>query len=271
MNAPRILTATLAASLGTMMLALSVPASAEDPNSFSANIGVVSNYIWRGTTQTQDGPAVQGGLDYAHASGFYASVWASNIDWNNEGAPQDVTIPLDPETGLPATDDDGNLVGTTSGSSNSASPTYELDGILGYGGSINDDLSYDINAIYYAYPDGRDSDFAEIGGSMTWKWITAGLAYTFYGENDGGLFADGDMYYYGALDFGLPYDFAFNVHGGYYDFRNSNGDSYGNWGATVSREIGDYGAVSFNLDQNLGNDSVYDTDPKVWVGWSKTF
>lgn len=270
MKVSRTLTATVAASLGTLMLALGAPAAAEDSSPFSANIGVVSNYIWRGVTQTQDGPAVQGGLDYNHPSGFYVGTWASNVDWNDEGAPQISTVMLD-DNGDPVLDDNGFPVYETSGSSNSSSPTYELDGYLGYGGNITDDLSYDLNAIYYAYPDGRDSDFAEIGGKMTWKWITAGLAYTVYGENDGGLFDDGDMYYYGAFDFGLPYDFAFNVHGGYYDFRNSNGDSYGNWGTTVSREIGDYGTVSFNLDQNLGNNDVYDTDPKVWVGWSKTF
>lgn len=271
MNASRFVTAAAAASFGTLILALSAPASAEDSSPFSANIGVVSNYMWRGVTQTQDGPAIQGGLDYNHPSGFYVGTWASNVDWNDEGAPQTVTISVDPATGLPATDADGNLVGETSGSSNPASPTYELDGYFGYGGSISDDLSYDVNAIYYAYPDGRDSDFAELGASMTWKWITAGLAYTVYGENDGGLFDDGDMYYYGAFDFDLPYDFAFNAHGGYYDFRNSNGDSYGNWGAAVSREIGDYGTVSFNYDQTGGNSAGLDADPKFWVGWSKTF
>ncbi len=270
MNAPRIATALAAASLGTLMAALTLPAVAEDASPVSANIGVVSNYIWRGVTQTQDGPAVQGGLDYAHPSGFYAGLWASNVDWNDEGAPQISTVIMDPQ-GNAVLDANGYPIYQTSGSSNSSSPTYELDGYLGFGNNITDDLKYNLSAIYYAYPDGRDSDFAEIGGSMTWKWITAGLAYTVYGENDGGLFDDGDMYYYGALDFGLPYEFALNFHGGYYDFRNSNGDSYGNWGTTVSRAIGDYGTVSLTLDQNLGNDDVYDTDPKVWVGWKKTF
>ena len=254
-------------------------AIAADPNTFSANIGAVSNYMWRGVTQTQDGPAVQGGLDYAHASGFYAGLWASNVDWNNEGAPQEVTILADPTTASGFQEDSaGNLVGTTAGSSNPNSPNYELDFYLGYGAKINDEWKWDLNAILYAYPDGRSVNFAEIGGKLTYRWITAGLAYTVWGQADGGddntgvLFYEGDLYSFGAIDFGLPYDFAFNAHGGYYMFRNSAGDSYGNWGASISRTVGDYGTVSFNYDQNGGNGGEYlDTDGKVWIGWKKTF
>ena len=39
-------------------------------NTLSANLGVASNYIWRGVTQTQDDPAISGGLDYVMENGF---------------------------------------------------------------------------------------------------------------------------------------------------------------------------------------------------------
>jgi hypothetical protein len=262
--------ALLAASLAGMQTAL-----ADSPWSVSANIGAVSNYIWRGVTQTQDGAAVQGGLDVSHESGFSAGVWASNIDWNNEGDSQGVVIPLDPVTGMPTTDADGNLVGYTSGSSNPDSPNYELDLYLGYSYAVNDDLSFDLTGIYYAYPDGRDSDFAEIGGSATWKWFTLGLAYTVYGENDGGLFDDGDWYYYGGFEYGdLPYGLSFSARGGYYDFRNDGDPSadYWHYGASIGKDAGDFGTFSLNWDQNNGDqDAGYDTDPKFWVGWNKEF
>jgi len=45
----------------------------------SANIGVASNYIWRGQTQTSNSAATSGGIDYEHESGFYAGTWVSNI------------------------------------------------------------------------------------------------------------------------------------------------------------------------------------------------
>jgi len=280
-------------SVGALAIALSAPASAEDPYSFSANIGVVSNYIWRGVTQTQDGAAVQGGLDFTHESGFYAGVWASNIDWNDEGAEQSVTIMADPTTASGfEEDEDGNLVGTTSGSSNPDSPNYELDLYLGFGGSITDDLSWDVSGIYYAYPDGRDSDFAEIGGSMTFKWFTLGVAYTVYGENDGGLFDDGDWYSYGSFEYSeLPFGLGVALRGGYYSFRHDQVETgqayvdaagntvyvtdsadYWNYGASITKDAGDFGTFSLNWDQNDGNQLLgYNNDPKFWVGWNKEF
>jgi uncharacterized protein (TIGR02001 family) len=273
----------LSASLITVDQAL-----AADPWSFSANIGAVSNYIWRGVTQTGDQAAVQGGIDVAHESGFYAGTWISNVDWD-EGSSEEVTgiVPVDPDTGLPMTDENGNYVvqGYTSGS-DSSSPNYELDLYTGFGGNITDDLSWDINTIYYAYPDGRDSNFWEVGGSGTFKWFTLGLAYTIAGDNDGGLFDDGDWYYFGGAEFDLPYDFGFSARGGYYDFRHdqvevgldANGmpvtDSadYWHWGVSISRDADKFGTFSLNYDQNDGKQEVgYDTDPKFWVGWNKEF
>lgn len=52
-----------------------VPASAQ----FSANIGVVSDYRFRGVSQTKNSFALQGGLDYAHSSGLYIGTWLSTV------------------------------------------------------------------------------------------------------------------------------------------------------------------------------------------------
>lgn len=51
-------------------------------HSFSANIGLLSDYRFRGISQTYNRPAVQGGFDYSHRSGFYAGTWASNVSGN---------------------------------------------------------------------------------------------------------------------------------------------------------------------------------------------
>jgi uncharacterized protein (TIGR02001 family) len=45
----------------------------------SGNIGVTSNYLWRGVTQSNDTSAISGGLDWGHDSGFYLGTWASNL------------------------------------------------------------------------------------------------------------------------------------------------------------------------------------------------
>ena len=45
------------------------------------NVGLYSQYIFRGLTQTDRKPALQGGVDLTHSSGFYLGAWGSNIDW----------------------------------------------------------------------------------------------------------------------------------------------------------------------------------------------
>src|SRR5476651_498722 len=57
------------------------PAAPASPHTLTGNVGLFSQYIFRGLTQTNEKPALQGGFDYAHSSGFYAGTWASNITW----------------------------------------------------------------------------------------------------------------------------------------------------------------------------------------------
>jgi uncharacterized protein (TIGR02001 family) len=76
-------TLSKAVAASVLMLAGSQAISYELGAGFeaSANVGVVSNYMWRGMTQTRNGAAVQGGLDLTHSSGFYAGTWMSNVDF----------------------------------------------------------------------------------------------------------------------------------------------------------------------------------------------
>ncbi|RZJ96113.1 MAG: hypothetical protein EON88_08495 [Brevundimonas sp.] len=69
-----------AAVMAAAGLAFAAPASAEDVD-VSFNIGVVSDYVFRGFSQTDEDPAIQGGIDITTESGFYAGVWASNVDF----------------------------------------------------------------------------------------------------------------------------------------------------------------------------------------------
>ena len=57
------------------------PAAPPPEHTITGNVGLYSQYIFRGLTQTDRDPALQGGFDYAHSSGFYAGTWASNISW----------------------------------------------------------------------------------------------------------------------------------------------------------------------------------------------
>jgi len=76
----------LAASglFATAAFAQTAPAAApEAPEAspITANVTVVNDYRYRGLTQSNFKPAIQGGFDYAHESGFYIGNWNSSISW----------------------------------------------------------------------------------------------------------------------------------------------------------------------------------------------
>lgn len=79
-----------AAAAGLLCSLAYTPAFAEDApeaSPITANVTVASNYIYRGLTQTNNKPAIQGGFDYAHESGFYIGNWNSSITWISDQYP----------------------------------------------------------------------------------------------------------------------------------------------------------------------------------------
>ncbi|TAN81989.1 MAG: hypothetical protein EPN14_04290 [Gallionella sp.] len=128
-----------------------IPASA---HTVTANVGLVSDYVWRGISQTDQSPAIQGGIDYAHSSGLYAGVWGSNVSW---------------------------IIGSGAATGNAG---LELDTYAGFKNSFAGDFTYDIGLIRYNYP-GKytpaagyaKADTDEVYGAIGYKWITAKYSY----------------------------------------------------------------------------------------------
>jgi len=60
-------------------------AAAPEVSPITANVTVTNNYIYRGLSQSDFKPAIQGGFDYAHESGFYIGNWNSSISWVSDG------------------------------------------------------------------------------------------------------------------------------------------------------------------------------------------
>ena len=72
----------LAASAATFALGAAAGAQAAD-STVAFNVGVVSDYVFRGISQTQEDPAIQGGVDVS--SGIaYGGAWASNVDFGDD-------------------------------------------------------------------------------------------------------------------------------------------------------------------------------------------
>jgi uncharacterized protein (TIGR02001 family) len=60
---------------------------AEEPEvaafAVSSNVTLASEYVWRGVTQSNEDPAIQGGFDISHSSGLYIGTWASSLEFNS--------------------------------------------------------------------------------------------------------------------------------------------------------------------------------------------
>ena len=90
-----LIAASVAAALALPVAghAQTAPAAAS-PHTFTGNVGVFSQYIFRGLTQTNRKPALQGGFDYSHSSGFYLGLWGSNVSWFEETNVNTIAAPI---------------------------------------------------------------------------------------------------------------------------------------------------------------------------------
>ncbi len=167
-------------------------AKPEPEFTFTGNAGLFSDYRYRGYSQTDYKPAFQGGIDFAHKSGFYLGNWNSNV---------------------------------SSVLFNGAS--LEMDFYGGYKTTFGD-FGLDVGVLYYYYPgtgkyvSGYEPDFFEgyIGGT----WGPLSLKY-FYGFTDyfdlkaPGVDTKGSQY----LDFSVAYPFdggwAIQAHAGWQKIR----------------------------------------------------
>lgn len=226
----------------TLLASALVAASGVAQAEVSANIAAVSDYLFRGVSQSSNA-AVQGGFDFAAETGLYAGTWISNVDFGGE---------------------------------------VETDLYGGYSGEMNG-IGFDIGGIYYWYPDsggdqtGSELDYAEVALGLSYGPISAGIAYTAWGEVSNAPFDSGDLYYNISGEVPLEGGFSASAVLGYYDFDSkASGQeaSYAHWGASLAKDVGEFGSVSVNYEQTDGDSDqpvATDDGPKIWLGWSKEF
>lgn len=209
-----ILAVALAAGFATPALAQNAPAS---PHTFTANVGVVSDYLFRGITQTQGRPALQAGADYSHSSGLYAGVWGSNVSW----------------------------VRATGISPNNA---IEADLYGGYKGSVGD-FTYDVGAIRYYYPKGDinpglvtpDTTEVYVGGG--WKFVSLKYSHVLSDYFIGWAGTNGEKTKgsnYTDLSVTYPLNDKINLigHVGRQNVRNFSAASYTDWRVGATYDAG---------------------------------
>lgn len=222
-----------------LTLASAATVSAQDsPHSFSANVALTTDYMFRGYSQSDEGPAIQGGFDYVHETGVYLGTWASSIDF---------------------------------------AESSEIDLYGGISGELANGLGWDVGGIYYLYPgDGTspEFDFFEIYGSVNYDFekfnVGAGLNYS----PDYTLETGDGVYVYGDLGVPLPHGFNFAVHVGHQAIEDNpvwGGPDYLDWKVGVSKAIDKFNFDLSYVDTDLNDAECNDICDAVVFTISSSF
>jgi uncharacterized protein (TIGR02001 family) len=197
------------------------PAAAPD-HSFSVNAGVVSDYRYRGISQSRLKPAAQFGADYSHSSGFYAGAWGSTINWIKDNS----------SSGTPIK---GGV---------------ELDFYGGYKGSFAKDFAYDVGFLRYQYAGNnlantgafKNPNTDELYGAITYGPVTAK-----YSHSLGNLFGNynytsnkktsGSGYFDVTASFDVGSGVMVAPHIGYQRVAGLSIANYTDYSLTVSKDF----------------------------------
>lgn len=184
----------------------------------SSSLTLVSDYVFRGVTNTVGDPALQGSFDYSHDSGVYASLWASSVKFRENAD-------------VPAVDtvDEASL---------------EIDYYLGMSGDFSDNLSWDAGLNYITYPGAEDDlkydywePYAIVGYAMEEASLAPEFALEIYHSPH--YFEDsGQADYVGAsVSLSLPMEVAMSISAGKQTFKDYPDDDYSDWRVAVSKEL----------------------------------
>jgi uncharacterized protein (TIGR02001 family) len=229
-------------------LAAGISSAAEEPKSphtLTGNVGLFSQYIFRGLTQTDGDPAIQGGFDYSHESGFYLGTWASNISWLR---------------------DFGSY-------SNGGSMEWDFYG--GFKGTFGkSDFGFDVGLLQYWYPGdavpgANKADTLEMYGALSWKWLSAKYSYSLDNKTFGVGDSSGTWYLDLSVDFPVTDKFNIQAHWGKQKFKgdtagisNDSFASYEDWKIGVTYVLPkDFkvGAFYTTTDMSATQEAFYTT------------
>lgn len=152
---PRRALAVIAPSAFGALLCATAPMA--HATSFSGNAALTTDYVWRGSTQSQGDPAAQAGFKISTDGGFYASAWGSSVKF---------------PTGLDA--------------------DTELDLAVGWTHPLGGDWAVDVYALRYRYPGAAtDLGWTELDATLIWRnhcWLSAGWSNEALGYDHRGLY-----------------------------------------------------------------------------------
>ena len=242
----KILVPTLiAAAIGSLT---SVAHAAEPESSLAFNAGVVSDYRYRGISQSRLEPALQGGVDYTDKSGFYVGAWGSTIKWIK----------------------DAGTIAEVDGVKGSV----ELDLYGGYKGAVGD-VSYDIGFLRYEYVGNKLANISTAVNANTnevYGAVTYGLFTAKYSHAISDLFGNPDTKNSYYLDLSANFDlgdgYTLTPHVGRQSVKNASQLSYNDYALTLAKDLGNGLSVSGALVGTNADKDYYYTPAGKFTGKS---
>ena len=209
---------------------------AEPEYTLSYNVGVVTDYRYRGISQSRLDPALQGGIDFAHKSGLYLGTWASTIKWIKDAG---------------------------------GSGDVEWDVYGGYKGTAGP-VGYDVGVLRYEYPDNKlhpDANTTEL-----YVAGTVGPATLKYSDSVTNLFGFADSKNSGYLDLSATFDlgngYSAVPHVGHQTVKNNGGFSYTDYSLTLGKDFGNGISVSAAAVGTDASKTAYVTPSGKFTGRS---
>lgn len=209
-------------------------------NDVSFNLGLVSDYRYRGISQTRLKPALQGGTDFTQtSSGFYAGAWFSTILWTKDAG---------------------------------GSGDIEVDLYAGKRGEITSDVSYDVGVLSYVYPSNGLSKIVGFSNANTteiYGQVGTGPVTLKYSHSTSNLFgfvdSKGSSYIDLSVNLPMPNAVTLNLHVGRQMIKRSGAHSYNDWKLGVSKE---YWGMNMSLAVigTNANDALYITPSAKFTG-----
>ncbi|QWD63972.1 TorF family putative porin [Polynucleobacter sp. MWH-UH2A] len=214
--------------------AADTPTDPEDAGSpIAANVTIVNDYRYRGISQSNFKPAIQGGFDYAHESGFYIGNWNSSISW--------ISDYYGPS---------GGWNGKGNSSSAGVSSQIEMDFYAGFKKEfLGEGFASDFGVLQYYYPTSGIPNTSGYTANPNTTEIYAAQNFVF-----GPITGFAKVSYAVSTLFGTV-----NSTGSYYPDLTLNYDT-GVWGLTLNGHVG-YQYVAGNVKNSSPNNWVNNTVP----------
>jgi uncharacterized protein (TIGR02001 family) len=198
---------------GSAFAQTAAPAPAPE-STLSYNIGATTDYRYRGISQSGKKPAINGGIDYAHNSGFYIGTWASSITWLKD----------------------------TTANPNTTKGPIEIDVYGGYKGSLAEGVGYDLGGLYYWYAGNNLKKTPGLVSPNTFELygaLTFGIVTVKYSHATTNLFGTANSKNSGYLDLSANFDLGSGwsvvPHVGAQKVKNGN--SYSDYSVAVNKDI----------------------------------